>query len=169
MFSHRLIVAAGGLVALLSAPVRAHDAEEFRALLTGFREVPVISTTGDGTFRARINAEESAITFTLRYRDLEGEVTGAHIHLGQEDVIGAIVLFLCSNLPDPPPDTPPCPGPREGEVTGTLTAADVQAVPDQLIAAGELREVLDALRRGKTYVNVHSTLAPAGEIRGQIE
>jgi hypothetical protein len=169
MFSHRLIVAAGALVALLSAPVRAHDAEEFRALLTGFQEVPVISTTGEGTFRAEINAEESAITFTLRYRDLEGEVTGAHIHLAQKDVVGAIVLFLCSNLPDPPPDTPPCPGPREGEVRGTLTAADVLAVPDQLLGAGELREVLDALRRGKTYVNVHSTLAPAGEIRGQLE
>jgi hypothetical protein len=96
-------------------------------------------------------------------------VTQAHIHLAQEGVNGGIVLFLCSNLPDPPPDTPPCPGPHEGEVTGTLTAADVLAAPDQLIEAGELGEVLDALRRGKTYVNVHSSLAPGGEIRDQIE
>jgi hypothetical protein len=169
MFSQRLIVVAGGLVALLSAPARANDAEEFHALLTGFQEVPVISTTGDGRFRAKVSEDETTITFTLRYQDLQGEVTQAHIHLGQADVNGGIVLFLCSNLPAPPPDTPPCPGPHEGEVTGTLTAADVLAAPDQLITAGELREVLNALRRGQSYVNVHSTLALGGEIRDQIE
>jgi hypothetical protein len=36
MFFQRLIVVAGGLVALLSAPVRAHGVEEFHALLSGF-------------------------------------------------------------------------------------------------------------------------------------
>jgi hypothetical protein len=117
----------------------------------------------------RAGADETTITFRLRYQDLQGEVTQAHIHLGQEDVNGAIVLFLCSNLPDPPPDTPPCPGPHDGQVTGTLTAADVLDQPAQLIAAGELGEVINALRRGKAYVNVHSTLAPGGEIRDQIE
>jgi hypothetical protein len=54
-------------------------------------------------------------------------------------------------------------------VTATLTAADVVDVAAQGIAAGQLAEVITAMRRGATYVNVHSQLAPGGEIRGQIQ
>jgi hypothetical protein len=38
----------------------------------------------------------------------------------------------------------------------------------QGIAAGEFAELLAAMRAGVTYVNVHSTLYPGGEIRAQI-
>jgi len=38
----------------------------------------------------------------------------------------------------------------------------------QGIAPGELDEFIRAIRAGVTYVNVHSTKFPSGEIRGQI-
>lgn len=38
----------------------------------------------------------------------------------------------------------------------------------QGIEAGALSELVAALRDGKTYVNVHTTKWPAGEIRSQI-
>jgi CHRD domain len=38
----------------------------------------------------------------------------------------------------------------------------------QAILAGELAEVLAAIRAGVAYANVHTTLSPGGEIRGQI-
>jgi hypothetical protein len=54
-------------------------------------------------------------------------------------------------------------------VTGTVSADDVVgAAAAQGIAAGELDEVLRAVRAGIAYVNVHSTLWPGGEIRGQL-
>ncbi|MFN3565295.1 MAG: CHRD domain-containing protein, partial [Burkholderiaceae bacterium] len=67
---------------------------------------------------------------------------------------------------------PRCPVPG-GSVSGVLTASSVVGPGGQLIAAGELAELIAAIRAGVTYVNVHSTAAsggvPAGEIRGQIK
>jgi hypothetical protein len=39
----------------------------------------------------------------------------------------------------------------------------------QGIAAGEFAELVRAIKAGATYVNVHSSLFPTGEIRGQIK
>jgi hypothetical protein len=65
--------------------------------------------------------------------------------------------------------TPFCP--QSGTVTGTITAANVitAGTASQQIVAGELAEVVAAIRAHRAYVNVHTTpLNPGGEIRGQI-
>jgi len=49
-----------------------------------------------------------------------------------------------------------------------VSAANVIGPAGQGIAATEFAEVLKAMREGVTYANVHSTLYPGGEIRGQI-
>ncbi len=133
--------------------------------LTGSQEVPVISTTGEGEFRAQIN-EDGTVDYELRY-DLEGEVTQAHIHFGQRGVNGGIIVFLCTNVGGPA-GTPPCP-PSPGRVRGTLEASDIIGPENQGIEPGNIEEVLEAVFAGQTYVNVHSDLFPGGEIRGQIE
>lgn len=131
--------------------------------LSGFEEVPVISTSGSGAFFARI-VGDTAIDFVLVYEDLEGgTVTAAHIHLGQVGVNGAIVIHFCGTG-----GKPACP-PTPGTLAGTVTSADVVAVPAQGIAAGDLAEVIRAIRVGKAYANVHTTTYPGGEVRGQIK
>ena len=144
--------------------------KKIREVLNGFKEVPVISTTGHGEFQARISNDESQITYELSYADIEGgSVTQSHIHYGPPNNTGGISVWLCSNLPSPP--TPagvqPCP-PVAGTISGTITAANVVGPTGQGIGAGELDELIAAIRAGKTYVNVHSTTWPAGEIRSQI-
>jgi hypothetical protein len=54
-------------------------------------------------------------------------------------------------------------------VTGTITTPNVIGPAGQGIAAGEFAELVDAIRAGVTYANVH-TLPQfgGGEIRGQI-
>jgi hypothetical protein len=47
-------------------------------------------------------------------------------------------------------------------------AADVIGPTAQGIEPGALRELIAAIRAGKTYVNVHTTKWTAGEIRSQI-
>ena len=134
-----------------------------KAKLNGYNEVPVtISTTGKGSFRARIRSD--GIHFTLRYEDLENDALFAHIHFGQQHVAnpGNIIAFLCGGG-----GKPACPA-KEGEVTGVINAADVTGPAAQGIEAGSLSEAVRALRKGAVYVNVHSTRWPAGEIRGQV-
>jgi hypothetical protein len=55
-------------------------------------------------------------------------------------------------------------------VEGTITAANVIAIAAQGVAAGEFAEVVDAIRAGVTYANVHTfPIFTGGEIRGQIK
>lgn len=148
--------------------------ELVKAQLKGFAETPAVSTAASGKFMANVDEEAGTIEFTLTYRDLEAPVTQAHIHFGQEDVAGGISVWLCSNLPSPP--TPagfnrPCPqtATPEAPVSGTAMAADVVGPTGQGIDPGEIDELLRALRKEVTYVNVHSQKFPTGEIRGQID
>lgn len=145
-----------------------------KELLTGSEEVPYVSTTADGVFEARISKDETQITYTLSYSALEGDVQQSHIHVGQPGVNGGISVFLCSNLGNGPVGTQACP-PAPATITGVITAADVSpniaatlAARNQGVGPGELEELMAAIRSGNTYVNVHSTKFPGGEIRSQI-
>ena len=157
------------LVALfLSVLARAAQAETVHANLRGFEETPqTISTGAGGEFHAKI-LKDSVIEYQLSYFGLEGAVTQAHIHFGRRGLTGGISVWLCGTGSNPgPTGTPSCPTPG-GTVTGTAIAANVIGPAGQGISAGQLAEIINAIRAGATYANVHSTLYPSGEIRGQI-
>ncbi|HKE73102.1 MAG TPA: CHRD domain-containing protein [Acidimicrobiales bacterium] len=140
-----------------------HDREH----LTGYEETPALSTPGAGDFR--IDIHRDSIDYKLSFSGLESDVTQAHIHFENRTNAGPIVVFLCSNLGNGPAGTQACPA-AGGTITGTITAADVgNGAVAQGLAAGEFQEFVQALRSGATYVNVHSTTRPAGEIRAQID
>lgn len=138
------------------------------AALDGIQEVPSVSTPGHGSFLARIDERAGTIAYTLRYADMRAPVTQAHLHFGERRTNGGVVVFLCSNLEDPPPGTQECPL-APAEITGTITTADVLAIEDQGIDAGDFAALLAAIRAGAIYVNVHSQMFPPGEIRGQLD
>jgi hypothetical protein len=140
----------------------------FDERLTGFEEVPALSTPGTGEFKALVNRSSSEIRYRLSFRGLESAATQAHIHFENETNAGPIVVFLCSNLGNGPAGTQPCP-PAGGTVRGTIRPADVgPGAAAQGLAAGEFTELVRAMRAGATYVNVHSVDRAGGEIRSQI-
>ena len=157
--------------------------QRFSEFLNGVKEAAnVVSTTGTGTFRAAINHDETAINYLLTFKDLEGDVRQAHIHIGHPQNSGGIVLWLCDSETNPAPSdlTPACTeadpsNTHAGQVSGTLTADDVRTLAVNGIAGptattpGEFAEVIALIRAGRTYVNVHSTKFPPGEIRSQID
>jgi hypothetical protein len=163
------------LLALLALTVAADPADaqgnnrRFVTSLRGFEEVPAISTLGRGRFEATLDEDGTEMSYRLVYSNLTGNVLQAHIHFAQEGVNGGIMVFLCSNLGNGPEGTPACPSPGT-EVEGTITAADViGGASAQGIPPGQLGPVLRAIRGGVAYVNVHTNVYPAGEIRGQLD
>jgi len=154
-------------VAGTTAAALAGDRAKLRTSLSGFEEVPVVSTSGGGEFRAAIDRGSRTIQYQLTYGGLEGMTQQSHIHLGQELANGGIAVFLCSNLGNGPAGTQACP--QAGTISGTIDPADVLGPTGQGIPAGAFDELARALRAGLTYVNVHSSMATGGEIRGQIE
>lgn len=142
---------------------RSVSSQVFQATLSGFEEVPPRLTGAGGRFWARLIDGGTALQYELRYADPTTPVTAAHIHFGQRGVNGEIMVFLCGG-----DDAPACP-PRGGTVTGLITADDVRAIPEQGLQAGDFEGFIQILRAGVAYVNVHTTMFPAGEIRGQVE
>ena len=133
-----------------------------------------VSTGASGKFVATIDEKDRKIHYKLSYKDLEGTVTQGHIHFGQRHTVGGIVVWLCQTADMPAPAavaaaTPFCPA--EGIVEGTITPAKVLAQTLQGFAGNSeelFGKLVDAIRAGTTYANVHTTLFTPGEIRGQI-
>jgi hypothetical protein len=144
-----------------------HAGRQVRAQLQPIEEVPALSTPGRGNFRGTISIDGEELSFELTYKDLQGEVAQAHLHLGQRSVNGGISIFLCSNLGNGPAGTPTCP-PAPATIAGTVSAIDVIGPTGQGIDLGEFEEVVQGIRDGVVYVNVHTDLFPGGEIRGQL-
>lgn len=138
-----------------------------RTQLTGFQEVPAVSTDASGKFRAKLRTSSEEIKYELSYAGLTGAVQQAHIHVGQRDVNGGISAFLCSNLASAPAGTQPCPA-APATISGTITPAEVIGPVDQGIDPMQFDELVRAIRAGVTYANVHSEAFPGGEIRGQL-
>lgn len=146
-----------------STAIAGGDVNQVR--LSGLNEDPlVLSTTGTGQLRLKVDDTKQEISYRLSYSALEGPVTAAHLHFGGAAQSGGIIFFLCGGGPTA---TPPCPA-APATISGTLKAADVIGPGGQGIAAGEFAEATRAIKAGKVYVNVHSQKYPAGEIRGQL-
>jgi len=181
----RITLAAAAVLAVAGTAFAFTDegSRRFSEFLNGLNEAAaVVSTTGNGTFSATISQDGTEINYVLTYKEMEGDVTQAHIHIGLPQNSGGVVLWLCdsSAIQSPVATTPLCnqdnPSDlRNGTVSGTLTAADVQTLTANGIVGatattpGEFAEVVALIRAGKTYVNVHTTKFAPGEIRSQLD
>lgn len=139
------------------------DPLEFKAKLSGDQEVPPVDSRVRGEAKFEVNKDHTKINYELEVKTRKKELVGilgaagAHIHCAPVGVNGPVVAFLAGVVS----------GGFEGkvEIKATLTAANI--VNDSCGAT--IQELVEAMRSGNTYVNVHSVNNPAGEARGQIE
>lgn len=132
----------------------------FRAHLTGKQEVPAneSAATGQVVFKLKPNGEE--LTYRLIVANIEN-VLMAHIHVADAGTNGPVATWL---YPSAPPATL-IPGTSNGILNeGVITKANLIGS----LAGKELSELVNFMKAGRTYVNVHTSQFPGGEIRGQV-
>lgn len=115
----------------------------FDANLNGAQEVPAVVTTAQGVASFTINPDLNEIMYDVVVDGLSGSITGTHIHTGAEGVAGGVIIDLSAGI-------------NGNRIMGTISGASVT------------NDVINAMLRGDTYVNVHTAANPNGEIRGQI-
>jgi hypothetical protein len=143
--------------------------DHFRAVLSGFNEVPAINSEGSGTVDVWLDRQSMMLSYKVTFTGLSSNTTQSHIHLGKIHTAGSVIVFFCTNLTPPTgvPTPPACPL-NGGTVSGSLSMADVLGVAAQNVKAGDFDAVEDALTSDTAYANVHSVNFPGGEIRGQL-
>ncbi|WP_102346381.1 CHRD domain-containing protein [Bacillus sp. Marseille-P3661] len=129
----------------------------FFARLSGSEEVPPVRTSAEGLVKFKVSKDERRMAYQLTVNDLEN-FTQAHIHIGRRGFNGPVVAFLFG------PANPDI-SVRKGTVDGVITKDDLVGP----LQGKPLSVLLDLMKDGKTYVNVHTAQNPDGEIRGQIQ
>lgn len=112
----------------------------FIARMNGGEETPPVATPGTGYASFILDEVAGQLTYDISTSGLTSSITAAHIHLGVFRQSGGVVINLA----------PPA-GVSAWSGSTPMTPAQI-----------------DALYRGSYYVNVHTTMFPGGEIRGQI-
>lgn len=155
--------------ALFAVPAMAGDddhdkrGDDLRAHLRAINEVPSIATNASGEFTAEIADDEQSISFELSFQNLSANLAASHIHIGQFFANGGVSAFLCGGG-----GQPACPAATSGTITGTITAANVVGPAAQGVTAGNLAALIEEIRDGVTYANMHNASFPAGEARGRV-
>ncbi len=130
--------------------------EFFRTHLSGGEEVPPVGTPARGQIIIEVNDAETQIHYELRVANIE-DVTQAHIHLAPSGANGSVVLFLFGFV-------------GEGVTRNGLLSATTRTTADLVgpLMGQPLSALINEIRSGNAYVNVHTVVNPAGEIRGQL-
>lgn len=131
---------------------------QFASVMTGAEENPPITTDA----RAVANFTRQAngtIDYEMWAAGPIVQATASHIHLGGYLQNGAVVAFLFSSA------TPMDFAAGDLIARGTLTDANVIARPG---FAANLQNLWQRMIQGRTYVNLHTTAHPPGEVRGQV-
>lgn len=127
----------------------------YDAPLSGQNEVPPVqsSATGLAEFTPPVN---DSIKYRINITGISG-ATGAHIHSGQAGENGEVVADLLTSM-------------KVNDVSygmtirGNLSDSSLKGPME----GKTLEDLVAAMDSGETYVNIHTTQHPDGEIRGQI-
>jgi hypothetical protein len=157
----------GAASALGAGPGAANAPTNFVAHLAGANEIPPRDTSAQGQVTFQLDPSGAALSFRLVATNIDN-VVAAHIHVGAADVNGPVVAFLFGNVP--------AAGGRQAGVlnSGTITSANLVGS----LAGQPLSALIDLMKAGSTYTNVHTNDGvgtadsgpgdfPGGEIRGQ--
>jgi hypothetical protein len=150
-------------------------AEEVLAVPAGSPTPADSRAQGEAVFR--VSDDESSVDFRLIASNIDNVIM-AHIHCGRPGENGPIRMWLYPTIGATGAQGPNGSGPHDGVLaSGTFSPAGITCPAS---AVGTQMSLLDAIRAGLTYVNVHTNDGvapintgpgdfPGGEIRGQLD
>jgi hypothetical protein len=131
----------------------------FNVVLTKAAELDDCATAGAtaaGTATVTINAAETQITVSsLTFAGLSGPATMAHIHFGEDDENGPIVIDFGATAQ----------APLASPFSATFDAGDYLAPAG---ARSTFAAFVDAMKDDESYINIHTAACGTGEIRGNL-
>src|SRR5215216_2100789 len=155
-------------VLMLSAVARA-DQLVFTTTLTGAQEVPPTGSPGIGSALVTLDTATNLLTVNVAFAGLGSPTISSHIHCCTPPGANAIVATT----------VPTFPGFPLGVTTGTylmtfdLTLASTYNPAFITAHGGTVASAQAAfiagLASGQTYLNIHTSQFPGGEIRGQLQ
>lgn len=163
LFSLLAVVVA---LAALSGEVKA-DPLVYTTTLRGTNEVPANASPGTGS--GVVTVDGNMMTVSFNFSGLIGNTTAAHIHCCTPPGANAGVATAVPTFPGFPL------GVTSGSYTQTFDLTLASTYNPAFIAArggtvdGARAALLAGLQNGQTYLNVHSSTFPGGEIRGQLQ
>lgn len=113
--------------------------------MDGLQEATPNNSPATGTFQITYHTDTKVLELDMSWKDLVGTVTASHIHGPASPGVNAPVIIPLFSLGQ---DT----NPFEADLVTTSYASFDEA----------------ALLDGLYYINIHSSVYPGGEIRGQI-
>ena len=128
--------------------------------------------TGSGTFTAKLDTSTNVFTWTGTFSGLTSNINNGHIHgpfvTGSTGTATALLNFDPALLPASATGATATfvgkGSANSGSVTGTITLNTALAL-NSTVNGDSLRKMILA---GASYVNIHTTSNPGGEIRGQL-
>jgi len=126
------------------------------ATLLGANERPTPNNSlGTGTAAITFLAGPDELVYLVTFSNLSGPATAAHIHLGPATISGPVILPF-----------PLVPAATSGSFSGVLTNANI--VNQGTTGLTDISQIAAQIQANNTYVNIHSSVFPGGEIRGQL-
>ncbi|MDD2582296.1 MAG: CHRD domain-containing protein [Desulfuromonadaceae bacterium] len=145
------------LSAILMVSVGFAAEKSFHAKLRGNNEVPSVKTKAKGDVMFKLSSDGKELSYKLAVKNIENP-TAAHIHRGMKGKSGPPVANLFAG--------PKKEGKFSGDLSeGTITAKDLTSD----LMGKSLDDLVQLIKSGDAYVNVHTDANPNGEIRGQLK
>lgn len=147
------------ILGVAAGPTAIFAQQKFTAKLSGNNEVPPVTTAGSGMATFQLSGDGKSLDYQLNLTKMNS-VMGAHIHSGKQGQNGPVIAGLFNpNMSEPPTGT------INGLLKkGTLTSADLSGS----MAGKQISNLVNMIKSGEAYVNIHTTKYQNGEIRGQI-
>jgi len=136
--------------------------------LSGANEVPVVVSPGTGRVLASLDAAANTLLLNVTFSGLVANTSAAHIHCCAPLGTNAGVATTVPAFPGFPL------GVMAGSYLQTLNLADAASYNPAFITsnggsvANAEAVLIAGLLAGNTYLNIHTTANPGGEIRGQL-